>query len=204
MSPNGGCPDDHRKQHRRTANSSNDTETRLDDPPGARKNDPVTASIDILAVAEALEESGMDTRQAHVCATQMHLVANARKAVTRPELTAALGQLKAELLERIAQCERSLIERIAQCERGLVERIAESERGLAERIAESERGLVERIAESERGLVERIAESERGLIERIAETERRMMDRMSMQYWRLVGTMTALLGLAVAAMRYLP
>ena len=120
----------------------------------------MTASIDILAVAEALEESGMDTRQAHVCATQMHLVANAREAVTRPELSAALGQLKAELLERIAG--------------------------------------------SERGLVERIAESERGLIERIAETERRMMDRMSMQYWRLVGTMTALLGLAVAVMRYLP
>ena len=128
---------------------SNVTETSLDDPPGARKNVPVTAFIDILAVAEALEESGMDTRQAHVCATQMHLVANAREAVTRPELAAALGQLKAELLERITQ-------------------------------------------------------SERGLIERIAETERRMMDRMSMQYWRLVGTMTGLLGLAVAAMRYLP
>ena len=91
----------------------------------------------------------MDTRQAHVCATQMHLVANARAAVTRPELAAALGQLKAELIERITQ-------------------------------------------------------SERGLIERIAETERRMMDRMSTQYWRLVGTVTALLGLAVAAMRYLP
>ena len=30
------------------------------------------------------------------------------------------------------------------------------------------------------------------------------MERMSTQYWRLVGTMTALLGLAVAVMRYLP
>ena len=96
------------------------------------------ASIDILAVAEALEESGMDTRQAHVCATQMHLVANAREAVTRPELDAALSRLKTELIERIA------------------------------------------------------------------ESERRMMESMSMQYWRLMATMTALLGLAVAAMRYLP
>ena len=98
----------------------------------------MTASIDILAVAEALEESGMDTRQAHVCATQMHLVANAREAVTRPELDAALRRLKTELIERIA------------------------------------------------------------------ESERRMMESMSMQYWRLMATMTALLGLAVAAMLYLP
>ena len=96
------------------------------------------ASIDILAVAEALEESGMDTRQAHVCATQMHLVANAREAVTRPELDGALSRLKTELIERIA------------------------------------------------------------------ESERRMMESMSMQYWRLMATMTALLGLAVAAMLYLP
>ena len=98
----------------------------------------MTASIDILAVAEALEESGMDTRQAHVCATQMHLVANAGEAVTRPELDGALSRLKTELIERIA------------------------------------------------------------------ESERRMMESMSMQYWRLMATMTALLGLAVAAMRYLP
>ncbi len=98
----------------------------------------MTASIDILAVAEALEESGMDTRQAHVCATQMHLVANAREAVTRPELDGALSRLKTELIERIA------------------------------------------------------------------ESERRMMESMSMQYWRLMATMTALLGLAVAAMLYLP
>ncbi len=98
----------------------------------------MTASIDIRAVAETLEESGMDTRQAHVCATQMHLVANAREAVTRPELDAALRRLKTELIERIA------------------------------------------------------------------ESERRMMESMSMQYWRLMATMTALLGLAVAAMLYLP
>ncbi len=100
------------------------------------------ASIDILAVAEALEESGMDTRQAHVCATQMHLVANALEAVMRPELDAALSRLKTELIERIAESERRMMER--------------------------------------------------------------MTDGMSTQYWRLVGTMTALLGLAVAIMRYLP
>ena len=71
---------------------------------------------------------------------------------------------------------------------------------LLERIAESERGLLERIAESERGLVDRIAESERGLVDRIAESERRTAALL----WRLFGGMAALVGLAVAALRYLP
>ncbi len=71
---------------------------------------------------------------------------------------------------------------------------------LLDRIAESERRLVDRIAESESGLVDRIAGSERGLVDRIAESER----RMSALLWRLFGAMVAVVGAAVAVLKYLP
>lgn len=60
-------------------------------------------SPDILAVADALEQSGMDTRQAHACATQMHLVAHAREAVTRPEVEAFVNMLRAEIAKAKAE-----------------------------------------------------------------------------------------------------
>ena len=60
-------------------------------------------SPDILAVADALEQSGMDTRQAHACATQMHLVAHAREAVTRPEAEAFVNTLRAEIAKARAE-----------------------------------------------------------------------------------------------------
>ncbi|MYJ94967.1 MAG: hypothetical protein F4053_05050, partial [Proteobacteria bacterium] len=58
---------------------------------------------DILAVADALEQSGMDTRQAHACATQMHLVTHAREAVTRPEAEAFVNTLRAEIAKARAE-----------------------------------------------------------------------------------------------------
>ena len=48
----------------------------------------MAASHNILSVADALKQSGMDTRQAHTCATQMHLIANAKDAVTHAEMEA--------------------------------------------------------------------------------------------------------------------
>ncbi len=77
-----------------------------------------------LAAAEALEQSGMDTRQARACAEQMHLAALAGAPVTRPELAAELAKLKTDLLERMAGTEQRLTARI-------VESIAESERRMA-------------------------------------------------------------------------
>ena len=45
----------------------------------------------------------MDTRQAHACATQMHLVAHAREAVTRPEVEAFVNMLRAEIAKAKAE-----------------------------------------------------------------------------------------------------
>ena len=153
----------------------------------------MAVSFDTLAAAEAMESAGVERRQARAIAAQMQAAAAGGESVTRPELEAALAALKTELLERIAESER-----------GLIERIAESERGLIERIAESERGLIERIAGSARASTERTTGVERALMDRIAESERRMIDRTTVLLWRLFGGMVALVGLAVAALRYLP
>ena len=138
----------------------------------------MTVSFDTLAAAEAMESVGVEPRQARVIAAQLHAAASAWKAVTRPEMEAALAALKTEL----------------------VDRLTESEHGLLNRVAESEHGLLNRVAESERGLLNRVAESERGLLDRMAESERRIVALL----WRLFGAMVAVAGLAVAVIRYLP
>ena len=137
----------------------------------------MSVSFDTLAAAEAMESAGVHPRQARAIATQLHAAASSPDAVTRPELDAALAALKGELLDRIA----------------------EGERGLIERISESERGLIERISESERGLTNRISEGERGLMDRISESERRTATLL----WRLFGGMVAVVGLAMAMLKYL-
>ena len=60
--------------------------------------------------------------------------------------------------------------------------------------------LLHRIAETERGLVERMARVELGLVDRIAGSE----SRQTALLWRLFGGTVAALGLAVAAIKYLP
>ena len=60
--------------------------------------------------------------------------------------------------------------------------------------------LLHRIAETERGLVERMARVELGLVDRIAGSE----CRQTALLWRLFGGTVAALGLAVAAIKYLP
>ena len=59
------------------------------------------SAFNTLAAAEALEQSGMDRRQARALAKQINLVAQAREPVTRDELDAALAQLKAELVQHM-------------------------------------------------------------------------------------------------------
>ena len=106
----------------------------------------MVAAFDTLAAAEALEQSGMDTRQARACAAQMNLASQAGEPVTRAELDTALAVQKTELTERIAETEVKLTERIAETEVRLTERIAETEVKLTERIAETEVRLTERMS----------------------------------------------------------
>ena len=73
----------------------------------------MVAAFDTLAAAEALEQSGMDTRQARACAAQMNLASQAGEPVTRAELDTALAELKTELVERIAKTEVRLTERMS-------------------------------------------------------------------------------------------
>ena len=84
----------------------------------------MVAAFDTLAAAEALEQSGMDTRQARACAAQMNLASQAGEPVTRAELDMALAELKTELTERIAKTEVRLTERIAKTEVRLTERMS--------------------------------------------------------------------------------
>ena len=62
----------------------------------------MVAAFDTLAATEALEQSGMDTRQARACAAQMNLASQAGEPVTRAELDTALAELKTELTERMS------------------------------------------------------------------------------------------------------
>ncbi len=135
------------------------------------------SSFDTLAAAEALQDAGAKPELAKAMAAQLKAAAKAGEPVTRPELDAALGALKAELLERIAATDQ--------------------------RITSVEKNLIERIATSEKGLIERIAASEKGLNDRIAETERRLMDRTAALVWRLFGAMVALAGITIAVLEYL-
>ena len=77
----------------------------------------MAVSFDTLAAAEAMESAGVEARQARAIAAQLHAAASATEAVTRPELQAALAELKGELLDRIAESERGLVDRIAESER---------------------------------------------------------------------------------------
>ena len=95
----------------------------------------MVAAFDTLAAAEALEQSGMDTRQARACAAQMNLASQAGEPVTRAELDTALAELKTELMERIAETEVRLMERIAETEVRLMGRSAETEVRLTERMS---------------------------------------------------------------------
>ncbi len=72
----------------------------------------MTVAFDTLSAAEALEQSGMDTRQARVCAVQMKLAAQAGDPVTREQFEAGLTRLKIELLERIAEGEQRMREHV--------------------------------------------------------------------------------------------
>ena len=98
----------------------------------------MTVAFDTLSAAEALEQSGMDTRQARVCAAQMSLAAQAGEPVTREQfeagLEAGLTRLKIELLERIAEGEAKMLDRIAEGEAKMLDRIAEGERRMREHV----------------------------------------------------------------------
>ncbi len=164
------------------------------------------SSFDTLAAAEALQDAGAKPELAKAMTAQLKAAAKAGEPVTRPELDAALGTLKAELLERIAASEKSLSERntatdqrITSVEKNLIERIAASEKSLSERNTATD----QRITSVEKNLIERIAASETRLLGRIAETERRLMDRTAAIVWRLFGAMVALAGITVAALEYL-
>ena len=85
----------------------------LDTARPALHNPLMVAAFDTLAAAEALEQSGMDTRQARACAAQMNLASQAGEPVTRAELDTALAELKTELVERIAKTEVRLTERMS-------------------------------------------------------------------------------------------
>ncbi len=89
------------------------------------------SSFDTLAAAEALQDAGAKPELAKAMAAQLKAAAKAGEPVTRPELDAALGALKAELLERIAATDQ----RITSVEKNLIERIAETERRLMDRTA---------------------------------------------------------------------
>ena len=171
----------------------------------------MNAAFDTLAATDALEQSGMDSRQAHACAAQMDIAVKSVDAVTPEQFNAGLAQLKAELLACIAESEQRIQERIAGVELRTQERIAAVElrtqkcfADLQERIAGVELRTQERIAESEQRTQERIAESEQRTQERIAESEQRMREHVTTLLWRFFGAMVALAGLAVAALRYLP
>ncbi len=82
------------------------------------------SSFDTLAAAEALQDAGAKPELAKAMAAQLKAAAKAGEPVTRPELDAALGTLKAELLERIAATETRLLGRIAETERRLMDRTA--------------------------------------------------------------------------------
>ena len=84
----------------------------------------MSARFDTLAAAEALENVGFDRDKARVMATQLQVASDAGQPVTRPELDAALGALKAELLERIAETEKRMIQHSADMERRLMDRTA--------------------------------------------------------------------------------
>lgn len=62
----------------------------------------MNAAFDSLAAAEALQAAGIGSNQAKAIAVQLQTAASAGEPVTRPELDAALANLKAELLERMA------------------------------------------------------------------------------------------------------
>lgn len=62
----------------------------------------MNAAFDSLAAAEALQAAGIGSDQAKAIAVQLQTAASAGDPVTRPELDAALANLKAELLERMA------------------------------------------------------------------------------------------------------
>ena len=87
----------------------------------------MAVAFDTLSAAEALEQSGMDTRQARVCAAQMNLAARAGEPVTHEQfeagLEAGLTRLKIELLERIAEGEAKMLDRIAESERRMREHV---------------------------------------------------------------------------------
>ena len=83
----------------------------------------MAVAFDTLSAAEALEQSGMDTRQARVCAVQMKLAAQAGDPVTREQFDAGLTRLKIELLERIAEGEAKMLDRIAEGERRMREHV---------------------------------------------------------------------------------
>ncbi len=149
------------------------------------------SSFDTLAAAEALQDAGAKPELAKAMAAQLKAAAKAGEPVTRPELDAALGALKAELLERFAASEKGLSERIAATD----QRIAATD----QRIASVEKNLIERIAASD----QRTAATETRLLGRIAETERRLMDRTAALVWRLFGAMVALAGITIAVLEYL-
>ncbi len=123
----------------------------------------MAAPFDTLAAAEALENAGMDRKQARACAAQLQAAASAGEPVTRPELEAALAALETRLTDRIGAVETGQ----AALETRVMDRIGAVETGQAA-------------------------------------LETRIMERMAALVWRLFGGMAALVGLAVAALKYLP
>ena len=178
----------------------------LDPIHGTAHSSRMAASFDTLAAADALRDAGLQSGPARAIATQLHLAAGAVEAVTRPELEAALADLKMELLERIGAVENTLENRISDVESTLGNRIGAVENSFGNRIGEVENTLGNRIGEVENTLGNRIGDAEQRtadlkteLLDRIAESERRHAALL----WRLFGGIVAVAGLAVAAAAYL-
>ena len=63
---------------------------------------PMSFAFDTLAAAEAMRAAGMEPGRARAVAAQLRAAAaSAGDAIARPELDAALAELKLELLDRI-------------------------------------------------------------------------------------------------------
>ena len=189
----------------------------LDPIHGTAHSSRMAASFDTLAAADALRDAGLQSGPARAIATQLHLAAGAVEAVTRPELEAALADLKMELLERIGAVENTLENRISDVESTLGNRIGAVENSFGNRIGEVENTLGNRIGAVETTLGNRIGAVEITLGNRIGDAEQRTADlktelldriaeserRHAALLWRLFGGIVAVAGLAVAAAAYL-
>ncbi|MYF70081.1 MAG: DUF1640 domain-containing protein [Proteobacteria bacterium] len=155
---------------------------------------------DILAVADALEQSGMDTRQAHACATQMHLVTHAREAVTRPEAEAFVNTLRAE----IAKARAELGAQIADVKNEFSAQIADVRAEFNAHIADIRAEFNAHIADINARLDSQAAQTRADM----SAMELRLEKRMVALFWRFfagIVAFTSLLATVVlTVIRYLP